>query len=336
MEELCHNISLLLTTIVYSPSPSPLESELVSDYSKDFLDNNCSHYLSDNSSLELYDPEYYSYSYRIVGTLFQGIILLVGLVGNILVVLVVAKTKSMHSPTNCYLVSLAVADVIVLVASVPNELIFYFLIGDKWIWGEWGCAIFSFSQYLGINASSLSLTAFTVERYIAICHPMKAQTMCTVNRAKKIIWGVWIFSVIYCVPWLGLTKLKPIPYKGFEDVKKCSFKLSREAYLYYYLVDLIAFYAFPLLLSVVLYGLIAKILFASQSVNVKTCVGGKSTNGQLTVDSTKTNAARTQVCMCSMYARKRSKYRFTNTISLLLVLRTRTFTPTRKYSFWYE
>jgi thyrotropin-releasing hormone receptor len=294
MEELCLNISLLLNLsssgLAGGPIPPLLPQNLT--YSA-FLAQNCSEYPLE----ELYDPEYYSYTYRIVGTVFQGIILLVGLLGNVLVVLVVAKTKSMHSPTNCYLVSLALADIIVLAASVPNELIFYYVIGDKWIWGEWGCAVFSFFQYLGINASSLSLTAFTVERYIAICHPMKAQTMCTVNRAKRIILAVWVFSVIYCAPWLTLTKLIPIPYRGFEDVQKCSFKLSRQEYVYYYFVDLLAFYVLPLLLSVVLYGLIARILFASHSVSVKSTVGGKTINGQLTVDSTKTNAARTQVSL---------------------------------------
>ena len=45
----------------------------------------------------------------------------------------------------------------------------------RWIWGSVGCSTFVYCQYLGINVSALSLTAFTVERYIAICHPMKAQ-----------------------------------------------------------------------------------------------------------------------------------------------------------------
>ena len=83
----------------------------------------------------------------------------------------------------------------------------------------------------GINASSLSLTAFTVERYIAICHPMKAQSVCTVKRAKKIVGGVWAFAFCYSSPWLGLTITEPIHYRGFQTVERCTMKLSRQEYL---------------------------------------------------------------------------------------------------------
>jgi len=110
------------------------------------------------------DPIYFPLSYRIVGTIIQGIIFLGGFLGNILVVFVVARSSSMWSPTNCYLVSLAIADCIVLAAAVPQEIVSYYLPGSEWIWGDAGCALSVFSQNLGINASSLCVAAFTVER----------------------------------------------------------------------------------------------------------------------------------------------------------------------------
>ncbi|XP_071038920.1 thyrotropin-releasing hormone receptor-like [Parasteatoda tepidariorum] len=221
------------------------------------------------------DPSYYSLKYQIVGTLFQGIVLIVGVLGNIMVVIVVTRTRSMHTPTNCYLVSLSIADFMTLIASVPNEILAYYLLGDEWIWGRVGCALFIFFQYLGINVSSLSITAFTVERYIAICHPMKAQIVCTVSRAKKIIIGVWIFACLYCSPWLFLTKIKPLHYKGLESRETCTFALGRNSYLGYYFTDIILFYVFPLILSCILYGLIARVLFSRNIQN------GKS-NGMMT------------------------------------------------------
>lgn len=208
-------------------------------------------------------PAYYSYIYRIIGTLFQGIILVIGVIGNVMVVIVVAKNKNMTTPTNCYLVSLAIADCAVLIAAVPQEIVSYYLIGNHWIWGQVGCAIMIFLQNLGINASSLSLTAFTVERYIAICHPMKAQTMCTVERAKKITLLVWVFATCYCSPWLYLTTVVPQTYAIDYPTEECTFKLSRDQYFLYYFLDIIVFYVVPLLLSCVLYTLIARILFTS-------------------------------------------------------------------------
>ncbi|CAL4159003.1 unnamed protein product, partial [Meganyctiphanes norvegica] len=233
----------------------------------------------------IHEPEYYSYVYRVIGTVFQSIIFLIGVVGNVMVVIVVARNKNMKTPTNCYLVSLAIADCAVLVAAVPSEIVTYYLIGNHWIWGKAGCAILIFLQHLGINASSLSLTAFTVERYIAICHPMKSQRICTAERAKKITLFVWVFAVCYCSPWLFLTTLQPINYRVDYPVEQCTFKLSREQYIYIYLTDIIVFYAIPLLLSCILYGLIARILFASGTITknpIAHAVNGHSDKKRIT------------------------------------------------------
>ncbi|KAH7636478.1 thyrotropin-releasing hormone receptor-like [Dermatophagoides farinae] len=207
-------------------------------------------------------PQYYSLSYQMIGTIFQGIIFIVGVLGNVMVVIVVLRSRSMRTPTNCYLVSLAIADTMVLLASVPNEIISYYLLGDRWIWGPFGCALFIFLQYLGINASSLSIAAFTVERYIAICHPMLAHKLCTVRRAKRIIMYVWMFATTYCAPWLFLTKTERINYLWInKEIYTCKFKLNREFYKGYYLTDIVLFYILPLLISCILYALIARILY---------------------------------------------------------------------------
>ena len=141
----------------------------------------------------LQDPQYYSMPYRIIGCLFVSIIFVVGFVGNIMVVVVVLRTRCMHTPTNCYLVSLAIADILALVSGTIPTIVEYWLRIDECFLGSVGCVLMVFTQYLGVNASSLSITAFTIERYIAICHPMRAQTMCTVRRGKRIIAGIWIF-----------------------------------------------------------------------------------------------------------------------------------------------
>uniref|UniRef100_A0A8C4HJB3 Thyrotropin-releasing hormone receptor n=1 Tax=Dicentrarchus labrax TaxID=13489 RepID=A0A8C4HJB3_DICLA len=200
-----------------------------------------------------------SLEYKTVSVFLVLLVCGVGIVGNIMVVLVVLTTRHMRTPTNCYLVSLAIADLTVLVAAgLPN-------VSDSltgtWVFGHAGCLGITYLQYLGINVSSCSITAFTVERYIAICHPMKAQTVCTVSRAKRIIAGVWIFTCVYCMLWFFLLDIQ-VSQDGHVQ---CGYKVKRELYLPIYLIDFAIFYVIPLLLAIVLYGLIARILYLSST-----------------------------------------------------------------------
>ncbi|OCT62305.1 thyrotropin-releasing hormone receptor [Xenopus laevis] len=181
----------------------------------------------------------------------------VGIAGNIMVVLVVLRTKHMMTPTNCYLVSLAIADLIVLLAAgLPNisEVV------ASWVYGYVGCLCITYLQYLGINISACSITAFTVERYIAICHSIKAQFICTVSRAKKIIAFVWVFTSMYCVMWFFLVDITEVKFADGVQVN-CGYRVSRNLYTPIYFLDFTIFYVIPLVLATVLYGLIARILF---------------------------------------------------------------------------
>ncbi|XP_014734790.1 PREDICTED: thyrotropin-releasing hormone receptor [Sturnus vulgaris] len=210
------------------------------------------------TGLPLSSQEIITAEYQVVTILLVLLICGLGIVGNIMVVLVVLRTKHMRTPTNCYLVSLAVADLMVLVAAgLPNitESLY-----RSWVYGYVGCLCITYLQYLGINASSFSIAAFTIERYIAICHPIKAQFLCTFSRAKKIIIFVWAFTSIYCMLWFFLLDLNTVAYKE-TTVVSCGYKVSRSYYSPIYMMDFGIFYVVPMVLATVLYGLIARILF---------------------------------------------------------------------------
>lgn len=107
-----------------------------------------------------------SLEYKTVSVFLVLLVCSVGIVGNIMVVLVVLTARHMRTPTNCYLVSLAIADLTVLVAAgLPN-------VADSltgtWVFGHAGCLGITYLQYLGINVSSCSITAFTVERSLQV------------------------------------------------------------------------------------------------------------------------------------------------------------------------
>lgn len=218
------------------------------------LENDTS--LQENQTLGVWTD--YSVEYKVVSVFLVSLICGAGIVGNVMVILVVLTTKHMRTPTNCYLVSLAAADLMVLTAAgLPN--ISDALCG-QWVYGYLGCLGITYFQYLGINASSCSITAFTIERYIAICHPIKAQFLCTLSRAKKIILLVWAFTSIYCVMWFYLSDTEEKVFANVTVVL-CGYRVPRKFYLPIYFFDFGVFFVLPLLLSAVLYGLIARILF---------------------------------------------------------------------------
>ena len=257
--------------------------------------------VQNNQTLGLWTD--YTIEYKVASIFLVSLICGLGIVGNVMVIMVVLTTKHMRTPTNCYLVSLAVADLMVLTAAgLPNisEAVY-----GEWVYGYVGCLGITYFQYLGINASSCSITAFTVERYIAICHPIKAQFLCTLSRAKKIIIVVWALTSVYCVMWFFLSDTQELVYDNVVLVT-CAYKVSRNYYLPIYFTDFAVFYVLPLMLATILYGLIAKILILNplpSDPKEKTKKWKKELQGGRIITSTNTSssttaASRRQVSSC--------------------------------------
>ncbi|KAI3417528.1 hypothetical protein GPALN_013248 [Globodera pallida] len=150
-------------------------------------------------------------------------------------------------PTNCYLMSLAVSDCIVLLSAAPVELSFLHV--DWYAFGSIGCKVLSFLPFLGINSSSMSITAFTVERFIGICYPLRARSIAK-GRAKLIILFIWCFCILYNSPWLYLATL----IEAGDDVQ-CGFRLERDdwAYKVMFVADFSAFYLIPMIMYIYIY-----------------------------------------------------------------------------------
>ncbi|XP_069114381.1 thyrotropin-releasing hormone receptor-like [Argopecten irradians] len=216
----------------------------------------------------LIGSEDYPALYKIIALTVPLVIFTVGILGNLLVIIVISRRRSMQTPTNCYLISLSVADCLLLLSATLPSIPEPFFRRNHWPWGRAMCSVLVFVQYLGADASALSITAFTLERYIAICHPMKAQTICTTRRAKRIIISLWGFSILYCTPWLGLTTMTyTVACDGSSPLHTCTYRLERESYLLYYMTDFFIFYVFPLLLSGILYSFIIRILFNKSALD---------------------------------------------------------------------
>jgi len=70
-----------------------------------------------------------------------------------------------------------------------------------WRFGEPYCLFKTFLTELMSTASVLTILAFTIERYIAICHPLRAQAVSTPARAVKTLVALWVGASLSVLPY---------------------------------------------------------------------------------------------------------------------------------------
>ncbi|NWJ06367.1 NMUR2 protein, partial [Crypturellus undulatus] len=131
--------------------------------------------------------------------LVYSLIFVVGVVGNFLVCLVIIKHRNMKTPTNYYLFSLAVSDLLVLLFGMPLE-VYEMWSNYPFLFGPVGCYFKTALFETVCFASILSVTTVSVERYVAILHPFRAKLESTRKRALRTIVVLWVLSVLFALP----------------------------------------------------------------------------------------------------------------------------------------
>ncbi|NXG55150.1 NMUR1 protein, partial [Hemiprocne comata] len=186
------------------------------------------------------------------------LIFVVGAVGNTLTCIVILRHRFMRTPTNYYLFSLAVSDLLVLLLGMPLELY------DLWsnypfLLGTSGCYFKTLLFEAVCFASILNVTALSVERYIAVVHPLKAKYVVTRNHAKRVIITIWVLSVICSIPNTSLHGLQPlyVPGRGWvPDSEICTLVKPRLTYNLVIQITTIIFFFLPMGTISILYLLI--------------------------------------------------------------------------------
>ena len=92
--------------------------------------------------------------------------------------------------------------------------------------------------------------------------PMKAKSVCTLERAKRINIGLWMVAFVCSSPWLGGTVVRQSPL--FPALQICDFRFTPDKYVYIFGSDILIFYITPLIIVTSLYAKIAITLRLSE------------------------------------------------------------------------
>ncbi|XP_059680052.1 motilin receptor [Gavia stellata] len=188
----------------------------------------------------------------------------VGVAGNVLTVLVIRGYHDMKTTTNLYLGSMAVSDLLILLG-LPFDL--YRLWRSRpWIFGQLLCRL---SHYLseGCTYSTiLHITALTVERYFAICFPLKAKVVVTKCRVKVVIGVLWAFAFLSASPFFFLVGVEqPDNHTAFSRECKPTPQAVESGLLATMFWVTTSYFVLPLICLNVLYGFIGRELWRSNT-----------------------------------------------------------------------
>ncbi|XP_050390270.1 gastrin/cholecystokinin type B receptor-like [Patella vulgata] len=152
-----------------------------------------------------------------------SLIILLAVIGNVTVIVVVSAARTKLTVTDMYILSLAVADLLISLLNMPFQLNFF--ITNEWKMGLFLCKFSNYIQGVVVTASILTLTVIALDSYVtpliimilsygAIAHRLWIQHPIgdmlenprnherSVKQKKKIIQMLMLLVLAFAVLWL--------------------------------------------------------------------------------------------------------------------------------------
>ncbi|XP_009957246.1 PREDICTED: olfactory receptor 52I2-like [Leptosomus discolor] len=123
---------------------------------------------------------------------------IVALIGNGVVLVVIGLDNSLRDPIHCFLGMLAVIDVVMVTSVVPKMLGVFWLKSMEI--GYVACFVQMFLVHSTTSEESGVLLAMAVDRYVAICHPLRYQAILNHQTIAQIGLAIVVRAFLFTVP----------------------------------------------------------------------------------------------------------------------------------------
>uniref|UniRef100_A0A667XT33 Histamine H2 receptor n=1 Tax=Myripristis murdjan TaxID=586833 RepID=A0A667XT33_9TELE len=179
----------------------------------------------------------------VLGISLSSLILLT-ISGNVLVCLAVCASRRLRCLTNCFIVSLAITDLLLGLLVLPFSALS--LLSDEWLLGPDFCNLYICMDVMLCTASILNLLAISVDRYLAVTMPLRYASVVLPWRVAMVMACVWTVSI--AVSFLPIQMGWNTPdgkvqnHRPEDSDKECKFELNRP----YVLIDSLFTFYLPL------------------------------------------------------------------------------------------
>uniref|UniRef100_A0A8C2BWR5 Histamine H2 receptor n=1 Tax=Cyprinus carpio TaxID=7962 RepID=A0A8C2BWR5_CYPCA len=180
--------------------------------------------------------------------------------GNVLVCLAVATSRRLHQISSCFILSLAVTDLLLGLLVLPLTAMLE-LRNGRWPLGGVFCNIYISLDVMLCSASILTLLAISVDRYLAISNPLCYPRRVTPRRVGITLTAIWTCSLAVSFVSIDLGWNTP----DFREGRTCRYEWNNN---YVLLKAFLVFYL-PLLVMCGMYHRIYCVAREQKKINKK-------------------------------------------------------------------
>ncbi|XP_076228237.1 octopamine receptor beta-1R isoform X3 [Nomia melanderi] len=219
-------MAAVTTSLPNRVDPSPTSSSNASTPSSTAA-NNVTSVPVENPTVENL-PENVNVFVVVIKGIIMGSIITTAVLGNALVIASVRRHRRLRVVTNCYVVSLAAADLLVAMCAMTFNASAE-LSGGKWLFGRFMCDVWNSLDVYFSTASILHLCCISVDRYYAIVSPLEYTVIMRQGTVGCMLGSAWVLpALISFIPiFMGwYTTQEQLDYM-VKNPEICSFVVNR-------------------------------------------------------------------------------------------------------------
>ena len=141
----------------------------------------------------------------ILNAIFGSLVTLATILGQIIVITVVSRDQRLRTPGNYFFISLAVADLLISIISMPTWTVYNTL--GYWPLSHTLCNVWNTLDYVLCVVSIYTILLMSVDRYLSLRFPFTYKVKRTATRAKIALVLIWVGITIVYSLFVWLTQL---------------------------------------------------------------------------------------------------------------------------------